>query len=193
MEKTELTQAETNSEYLQELKNYYAFHKTKKPVLMTTYQLGEEPEVVHVIKTGFEDMYLMAWEDAYQHTLGKTEFLSSSELKEKYQINIKEDQMEYQKIEVFEKIRNWAQERGIYDKGDKKTQLIKLVEELGELSQSVLKNDEEEFVDAIGDCVVVLTNLAKLGGYDIEHCIQSAYDEIKNRTGKMQNGTYVKN
>jgi NTP pyrophosphatase (non-canonical NTP hydrolase) len=135
----------------------------------------------------------MVWEDAYQHTLGKTEFLSSSELKEKYQINIKEDQMEYQKIEVFEKIRNWAQERGIYDKGDKKTQLIKLVEELGELSQSVLKNDEEEFVDAIGDCVVVLTNLAKLGGYDIEHCIQSAYDEIKNRTGKMQNGTYVKN
>jgi NTP pyrophosphatase (non-canonical NTP hydrolase) len=193
MEQTELTQAETNSEYLQELKNYYAFHKTKKPVPMTTYQLGEEPEVVHVIKTGFEDMYLMAWEDAYQHTLGKTEFLSSSELKEKYQINIKEDQMEYQKIEVFEKIRNWAQERGIYDKGDKKTQLIKLVEELGELSQSVLKNDEEEFVDAIGDCVVVLTNLAKLGGYDIEHCIQSAYDEIKNRTGKMQNGTYVKN
>ena len=46
---------------------------------------------------------------------------------------------------------------------------------------------------AIGDMVVVLTNLAHLGGVSIEHCIESAYNEIKNRKGKMKNGTFVKN
>ncbi len=62
----------------------------------------------------------------------------------------------------FKLIRNWAKERGIYDKGDVKTQLIKLYEETGELSEAILKDNEEEFVDAIGDAVVVLTNLSTL-------------------------------
>ena len=66
------------------------------------------------------------------------------------------------------------------------------MEEAGELGRAVLKNDKKEFVDAIGDMVVVLTNLAHLGGYTIEECIESAYNEIKNRTGEMNNGTFVK-
>ena len=92
----------------------------------------------------------------------------------------------------FKLIRNWAKERGIYDKGDVKTQLIKLYEETGELSEAVLKDNKEEFVDAIGDAVVVLTNLSTLAGVNIEHCIDSAYGEISNRTGNMVNGTFVK-
>ena len=92
----------------------------------------------------------------------------------------------------FDKIRNWAEEKGILDKGDLKTQLIKLYEEAGELSQSILKNNREDTIDAIGDCVVVLTNLAELAGVRIEDCISTAYDEISNRTGKMINGTFVK-
>ena len=92
----------------------------------------------------------------------------------------------------FQKIRDWAKERGLYDKGDTKTQFCKLMEEAGELGRAVLKNDHEEFVDAIGDMVVVLTNLAHLGNTTIEHCIDSAYDEIKNRKGAMKNGTFVK-
>jgi NTP pyrophosphatase (non-canonical NTP hydrolase) len=92
----------------------------------------------------------------------------------------------------FQPIRDWAQDKGIYDKGDAKTQYIKLLEETGELAKSILKQDEEEFVDAIGDCVVVLTNLAKLKGYDIEECINSAYEVIAKRKGKMENGTFVK-
>lgn len=98
----------------------------------------------------------------------------------------------YGKENIFGLIRSWAEERGIYDKGDVKTQLIKLYEESGELSQGVLKNNKSDIIDAIGDCVVVLTNLAHLAGTDIESCIQSAYDEISNRTGKMVNGTFVK-
>ena len=95
-------------------------------------------------------------------------------------------------ISRFDKIRLWANERGLYDKGDSKTQYLKLMEEAGELGRAVLKNDQEEFVDAIGDMVVVLTNLAHLGGTTIEECIDSAYNEIKTRTGVMSNGTFVK-
>jgi NTP pyrophosphatase (non-canonical NTP hydrolase) len=92
----------------------------------------------------------------------------------------------------FASIRQWAEERGIYEWGDPKTQFIKLSEEMGELAKAILKNDQEEFIDAIGDCVVVLTNLAKLKGYNIEDCINSSYAEIKYRKGKMTGGTFVK-
>ena len=93
----------------------------------------------------------------------------------------------------FDLIREWATERGLYDKGDTKTQYCKLMEEAGELGKAILKEDQHEFVDAIGDMVVVLTNLAELGGTSIEQCIDAAYAEIKNRKGKMVNGTFVKN
>jgi NTP pyrophosphatase (non-canonical NTP hydrolase) len=92
----------------------------------------------------------------------------------------------------FELIRQWARKKGILDNGDTKTQYIKLLEETGELAQAILKNDRAEFIDAIGDCVVVLTNLAELGNVDIEHCIDEAYSQISNRTGRMVNGTFVK-
>lgn len=92
----------------------------------------------------------------------------------------------------FASIRDWATERGIYEKGDAKTQYIKLQEEAGELAKAILKNDEEEFIDAIGDCVVVLTNLAALKGKKIEDCINSAYDVIAKRKGTMIGGTFVK-
>ena len=92
----------------------------------------------------------------------------------------------------FQLIRDWAGERGLYTKGDTKTQFCKLMEEAGELGRAVLKDDKEEFVDAIGDMVVVLTNMAQLGGTTIEKCIDTAYDVISKRTGKMINGTFQK-
>jgi NTP pyrophosphatase (non-canonical NTP hydrolase) len=92
----------------------------------------------------------------------------------------------------FQSIRNWASERGIYEKGDPKTQFLKLQEEVGELAKAILKNDDVEIVDAIGDCVVVLTNLSELTGYRIEDCVNSAYEVIAKRKGSMINGTFVK-
>jgi NTP pyrophosphatase (non-canonical NTP hydrolase) len=102
----------------------------------------------------------------------------------------------------FQSIRDWAKERGIYENGDVKTQFIKLTEEVGELSKAILKQDELEMIDAIGDIVIVLVNLTELAplykGYTeiekmtIEDCINSAYSVIKNRKGKMENGTFVK-
>ena len=121
-------------------------------------------------------------EDAYQayyDTLNKRATLNGS--------------MEYMKTDNrFQLIRDWAGERGLYTRGDTKTQFCKLMEEAGELGRAVLKDDQPEFIDAIGDMVVVLTNLAYLGGTNIEHCIDSAYEVIRKRSGKMVNGTFVK-
>ena len=129
----------------------------------------------------------------------------------------------------FQPIRDWADQRGIYQKGDMKTQYLKLLEEVGELSKAILQDNKEEVIDAIGDCVVVLTNLSELAsnhfrvncktckgvgvydedvvgdggsrmtqlcddcyGFTIEECINSAYEVIAKRKGKMVNGTFVK-
>ena len=99
----------------------------------------------------------------------------------------------YNTNDRFELIRQWAHAKGIYDKGDSKTQYIKLMEEAGELAKALLTNDRAEIVDAIGDIAVVPTNLAALEKLTIEDCIDSAYNEIKGRKGKMNNGTFVKN
>ena len=93
---------------------------------------------------------------------------------------------------IFPAIRHWALERGLYQKGDVKTQYVKLQEEAGELAKALLQNDKAEVIDAIGDMVVVLTNLAHLEGVHIETCINTAYKEISKRKGKMINGTFVK-
>ena len=95
-------------------------------------------------------------------------------------------------LSKYELIREWARNRGIYDKGDSKTQYVKLMEEAGELAQAILKRDTPEIQDAIGDMVVVLTNLAELEDLKIENCIDSAYDVISKRKGNMVNGTFVK-
>ena len=93
---------------------------------------------------------------------------------------------------TFDNIRTWAKDRGLYKKGNSTTQYVKLQEEAGELAKALLSNDKAEIKDAIGDIVVVLTNLAHLEKLTIEDCIDAAYQEISNRTGKMINGTFVK-
>lgn len=92
----------------------------------------------------------------------------------------------------FQPIRNWAAQRGIYTHGDSKTQFVKLLEEVGELSHGILKEDKEEIKDAIGDVVVVLTSIAHMSKLEIEECINHAYIEISQRKGKMVNGSFVK-
>ena len=94
---------------------------------------------------------------------------------------------------VFDSIRMWAKQRGIFDKGDVKTQYVKLMEEAGEVAKALLTNDKAEIKDGIGDMVVVLTNLAHLAGFTIEECIDEAYDVINKRQGNMINGSFVKN
>lgn len=101
--------------------------------------------------------------------------------------------------ELFTKVRQWAHKKGIYDSGDLKTQTLKLTEEAGELAKAVLHNDKDEVKDAIGDCMVVLINVAELACDEFddpfmsaEECLKSAYNVIKDRTGKMKDGNFVK-
>tara|TARA_E500000318_G_scaffold109840_1_gene123769 strand:+ start:89 stop:607 length:519 start_codon:yes stop_codon:yes gene_type:complete len=103
------------------------------------------------------------------------------------------DKVTAKKHTIYDKIREWAKVKGILNNGDVKTQYIKLTEEVGELAQAILKNNKKEQIDAVGDIIVVLTSLAELGGFKVEDAIQEAYKEIKDRTGKMVNGTFVKN
>ena len=126
-------------------------------------------------------VYNKAFANLTYHNTPKTVMLDKKKKKKKNKPNI------------YDLIRDWATEKGIYKTGDSRTQYVKLMEEAGELAQALLKNDETEVIDAIGDMVVVLTNLAKLRGHNIEDCIASAYSVIKDRQGKMINGTFVKN
>jgi NTP pyrophosphatase (non-canonical NTP hydrolase) len=96
-------------------------------------------------------------------------------------------------MNYFNKIREWAKLKNILDKGNIKTQYIKLQEESGELAEAILTNNKEEIKDAVGDMIVVLTSLSYFGGFSIEEAIESAYSEIKNRKGKIINNTFVKN
>jgi NTP pyrophosphatase (non-canonical NTP hydrolase) len=92
----------------------------------------------------------------------------------------------------FQPIRDWARQRGLYDKGDIKTQTLKLQEEAGELSAAIIKDDHAGIRDAIGDIAVVLTSVAWFAGMRVEDCINAAYQEIASRTGEMRNGSFQK-
>ena len=92
----------------------------------------------------------------------------------------------------FELISNWAHKRNLVEGSDPHRQLTKLLEEVGELASVVAKGNREKVVDSIGDAVVVLTILAEQHDVNIEDCIDAAWNEIKDRKGKMVNGIFVK-
>jgi NTP pyrophosphatase (non-canonical NTP hydrolase) len=88
-------------------------------------------------------------------------------------------------IELTEK---WAADRQIITHSDAKAQALKLVSEVGELADAIIKNDEAGVIDGIGDCTVVLIILAKLSGLTLPVCLAAAYEEIKDRKGRMVPG-----
>lgn len=92
------------------------------------------------------------------------------------------------KQEVIE----WAASKGILDKGTPLTQALKTLEEVTELLQAMNNNDPEEVKDAYGDILVTIIIGAHMSDLDIEDCLESAYNVIAKRTGKMVNGTFVK-
>lgn len=92
----------------------------------------------------------------------------------------------------FDLIRQWAADRNLIKGSDPEKQLEKLYEEVDETAAAVLTKDLDETIDGIGDVVVVLTILAAQLDLKIEDCILSAYNEIKDRKGKLVNGIFVK-
>lgn len=96
----------------------------------------------------------------------------------------------YRIIEL--EVLRWAENRGILANSDPKTQCLKFVSEAGELADAVAKGNKEDAIDAIGDVMVTLILLSDLMDLDVVKCLESAYDVIKKRQGKMVNGIFVK-
>lgn len=93
--------------------------------------------------------------------------------------------------ELVELVEQWSKEKGL-DKADSSKQMLKVVEETGEVAAALARNDQDDLRDGIGDVVVTLIILALQSDMDIYECLNVAYDEIKDRTGKMVNGVFVK-
>lgn len=95
--------------------------------------------------------------------------------------------------ELEKNIIKWAEDRGIYDHSTPQAQALKAVSEIGEVADAVIKGDRDGLKDGIGDVVVCLINLAHMEGLDLEQCLEAAWEEIKDRRGKMvPGGAFVK-
>ncbi|CAB4148878.1 NTP-PPase_u3 domain containing protein [uncultured Caudovirales phage] len=93
---------------------------------------------------------------------------------------------------IKENVLQWADARNLLHNENALKQYSKLQEESNELLLSILNKDPYEQIDAIGDCAIVLIILANQLGHDFDKCLESAYDEIKNRTGRTENGNFIK-
>lgn len=94
--------------------------------------------------------------------------------------------------ELVALIQNWAWDRNLIDGSTHNAQMLKLMEEVGELAGGVCKDKADVIKDSIGDVFVVLIIIAAQMGWSIEECVQAAYAEIKDRKGRMVAGVFVK-
>lgn len=90
------------------------------------------------------------------------------------------------------KILQWAKDKNILNPEGYQKQTLKLVSEVGELCDAIAKNNKTDQIDAIGDIQVVLIILSEQLGINYKEALESAYNVIKNRTGKTVNGVFIK-
>jgi len=88
-------------------------------------------------------------------------------------------------------IRNWVHARNIHT-AHPKDQFLKVVEEVGEIGAGLARGDKELIMDAVGDTYVTLVALCETMDISIEECIEVAYDAIKDRTGRLVDGVFIK-
>ncbi len=91
---------------------------------------------------------------------------------------------------LVEQVEQWHWDRNLIDGATDKDQVLKLIQEVGELSDNVCKG--QDIRDDIGDIMVVLINILVRNQLTLEECLQVAYDDIKNRKGRMVDGIFVK-
>lgn len=92
--------------------------------------------------------------------------------------------------ELIAKTEQWHHDRNLIEGATDKDQVLKLVQEVGELSDNVCKG--QDIRDDIGDITVVLINIMARNSLTLEECLAVAYDDIKDRKGKMVDGIFVK-
>lgn len=90
-------------------------------------------------------------------------------------------------------VASWAKDRGLIKRENSSRQMLKVIEELGELAGSMAKNNQDGIVDGLGDVLVTIIILSYQLGLSPAECLQVAYDEIKNRKGNTVNGVFIKN
>ena len=93
--------------------------------------------------------------------------------------------------ELITKVEQWAKDKGL-DQADSSKQMLKTVEEVGEVAAALARKEKDALRDGIGDVVVTLIILAMQNDMDLYECLNQAYNEIKGRTGKMVDGVFVK-
>ena len=93
-------------------------------------------------------------------------------------------------IERTNDIKQWHRDRNLIDGATDKDQLAKLIQEMGELSDNICKG--RDVADDIGDTIVVLINIAERNNLSLTECVNHAYNDIKDRKGKMIDGIFVK-
>ena len=94
--------------------------------------------------------------------------------------------------ELSENVLSWAQDKNILSKNNAPKQMIKVMEEVGETAGALLKGNQEELKDGLGDSFVTLIILSKQLGFTPSECLEAAWNEIKDRTGKTVDGVFVK-
>lgn len=87
---------------------------------------------------------------------------------------------------------SWGFDKNLIKKENSYKQFCKVVEEVSEIGTALNHQSETELIDAIGDATVTLIILATQNGFNFKDCLQTAYDVIKNRTGKTENGVFIK-
>lgn len=98
--------------------------------------------------------------------------------------------MNYQQLEAL--VEQWADDKGILNKATPLAQAHKTLEESLELAEAIRTDDDAEVIDALGDILVTIIIQAKMQGVRLEDCLESAYQVIAKRKGKMVGGQFVK-
>ena len=94
--------------------------------------------------------------------------------------------------ELIKNVKLWADEKNLLKKENSHAQMLKVLEEVGETAGALLKKKEKEIIDGLGDSFVTLIILCYQLGLEPKDCLQTAWDEIKNRKGKTVNGTFIR-
>lgn len=108
----------------------------------------------------------------------------------RFKLEITRKKMKYNELEAL--VISWAEQKGIFEKGNPEAQCDKTFEEVTELSAAIYENNKEEIIDALGDILVTIIIQAEMQGLKLEDCLQSAYNVISKRTGKMVEGKFVR-
>lgn len=108
----------------------------------------------------------------------------------RFKLEITQRKMKYNELEAL--VISWAEQKGIFEKGNPDAQCEKTFEEVTELSAAIYENNKEEIIDALGDILVTIIIQAEMQGLKLEDCLLSAYNVISKRTGKMIEGKFVR-